>query len=79
MASSEEDNESDVIVLKSKKVVSPSVIAPHTYMVLTDVVAENSGGSHGELSSAGRDAYEYLQIAMKSVCIVYDVPCQGLL
>lgn len=44
-----------------------------------DIVAENESLGGAELSSAGWSAYEQLQIARKSVRIVYDVSFQRLL
>lgn len=43
-----------------------------------DIEAENAGGSGAELIVAGRNVFEELLIAMKSLRMVYDVPCQGL-
>lgn len=44
-----------------------------------DVVAENAGGSSLELSSAVRNEYEQLNIALKSVRMVSKVQLQRLL
>lgn len=44
-----------------------------------DVVVEEVDGSLFELSSAAMELYKVLKPALNSVCMVYDVPCWGLL
>lgn len=48
-------------------------------MKVEDILAENGGGSGVELRLDARNAYDQLQIAMKSSCIVQGVPFQVLL
>lgn len=43
------------------------------------VEAENTNGGGADLSSAEKNAYEQLEIAMKSVGMVYDVTVQEML
>lgn len=48
-------------------------------LMVEDVVAKNASGIGCELSSAAKNAYEQLQIAMKTVCMVVKVLFQRLL
>lgn len=50
-----------------------------TNVKMEDVVAEMSSKSAFELSSSGRNVNEQLQIAMKYLCTLYEVPVQSLL
>lgn len=49
------------------------------HVKVDDVVAENENLTGIELSLAARNAYEPVQIAMNSVCRVFDVHFEGLL
>lgn len=44
------------------------------YVKMEDVVPESASGRGVERSSAGRNAYDQWQIALPSLCMVYDAP-----